>query len=123
MSCADGISAITDDAKDLSELVATADLNAEREKALRYHLHDESVECGEGVQNDSQNAGDVKDGTKTRQRGSLRALINMRRPKPGVCLRLNIAIWAVVHPLLVIPCIPPFPICNNPSIYHIIVLT
>ena len=81
MSCADGISAITDDAKDLSELVATADLNAEREKALRYHLHDES-----------ENAGDVKDGTKTRQRGSLRALINMRRPKPGVCLRLNIAI-------------------------------
>ena len=56
MSCADGISAITDDAKDLSELVATADLNAEREKALRNYLHDESVECGEGV----QNAGDVK---------------------------------------------------------------
>ena len=36
MACADGISAITDDAKDWSELVATADLNAEREKALRY---------------------------------------------------------------------------------------
>ena len=88
MSCADGISAITDDAKDLSELVATAYLNAEREKALRNHLHDESVECGEGV----QNAGDVKDGTKSRQRGSLRALVNMRRPEPGVCLRLKISI-------------------------------